>query len=63
MFPSIHFSVDSGVAMTVPYTAFEDPNTPEGAPFREPIDVRAFVFYEEDKRSVSYLIKLRPSLQ
>ena len=39
--------LDGGVATMAAHTAFEDPNTPEDAPFRESIELRAFVFYEE----------------
>jgi len=37
---------DVSVARLTPHTAFQDPNTPEGAPFRESIEVRALVFYD-----------------
>ncbi|KAL4068775.1 hypothetical protein V8B97DRAFT_813543 [Scleroderma yunnanense] len=38
---------DGSVARMAPRTAFEDPKTPEGAPFLESIELRALVFYEE----------------
>ncbi|KAH7890350.1 hypothetical protein F5I97DRAFT_1946124 [Phlebopus sp. FC_14] len=37
---------DGSVAILTPHTAFEDPNTPEGAPLRESIELRALVFYD-----------------
>ncbi|KAJ7687863.1 hypothetical protein B0H17DRAFT_1136028 [Mycena rosella] len=37
---------DGSVALYTPHTAFSDPATPEGAPFRESIELRAFVFYD-----------------
>ncbi|KAJ3743709.1 hypothetical protein DFH05DRAFT_1242656 [Lentinula detonsa] len=36
---------DRGVSDLTPHTAFEDPSTPEGSPFRESIELRALVFY------------------
>ncbi|KAL4080013.1 hypothetical protein V8B97DRAFT_1864287 [Scleroderma yunnanense] len=36
---------DGSVARLTPHTAFEDPRTPEGTPFRESIEIRALVFY------------------
>ncbi|KAI6121176.1 hypothetical protein F5141DRAFT_1210860 [Pisolithus sp. B1] len=38
---------DGSVATLVPHTSFEDPKTPKDAPFRESIELRALVFYEE----------------
>lgn len=38
---------DGSVATLVPHTGFEDPKTPKDAPFRESIELRALVFYEE----------------
>jgi len=38
-------SAKDGRARFAPHSAFEDPNTPSGAPPRESIEVRAFVFY------------------
>lgn len=35
-----------GLAVRTPHTAFVDPNTPEGAPGRQSIEVRCLVFYE-----------------
>ncbi|KAK3693387.1 methyltransferase [Podospora appendiculata] len=35
-----------GVAALTPHTAFEDPQTPEGTPGRQSIEVRCLVFYE-----------------
>ncbi|KAI0012776.1 hypothetical protein F4779DRAFT_531752 [Xylariaceae sp. FL0662B] len=35
-----------GVAVCTPHTAFIDPQTPEGAPGRQSIEVRCLVFYE-----------------
>ena len=35
-----------GLAVRTPHTAFLDPNTPEGAPGRQSIEVRCLVFYE-----------------
>ncbi|KAK7025454.1 hypothetical protein VNI00_015982 [Paramarasmius palmivorus] len=37
---------DGSVAVLTPHTAFQDPTTPEGAPFRESIELRALVFYD-----------------
>ncbi|KAG1799382.1 uncharacterized protein HD556DRAFT_1231452 [Suillus plorans] len=42
-FDSVH---DGSVARLAPHTGFEDPNTPEGAPLRESIELRALVFYD-----------------
>ena len=39
---------DGIIARLTPHTAFKDPKTPEGAPFRESIEVEALVFYKED---------------
>jgi hypothetical protein len=38
-------SATDGYARVSPHTAFEDPQTPAGAPPRESIELRAFVFY------------------
>jgi hypothetical protein len=47
---SIYYSFDStqegSVAKFTPHTAFQDPTTPEDAPYRQSIEVRALVFYE-----------------
>ncbi|KAF8064042.1 hypothetical protein FPV67DRAFT_1451287 [Lyophyllum atratum] len=37
---------DGSVARFTPHTGFEDPTTPEGAPLRESIELRALVFYD-----------------
>ncbi|KAJ7176462.1 hypothetical protein C8R46DRAFT_943385 [Mycena filopes] len=37
---------DGSVALFTPHTAFSDPATPEGAPLRESIELRALVFYD-----------------
>jgi len=37
---------DGSVAILTPHTGFQDPNTPEGTPPRESIEVRALVFYD-----------------
>ncbi|KAH9476167.1 Hydroxylase/desaturase CTB9 [Psilocybe cubensis] len=37
---------DGSVAVFTPHTGFEDPSTPEGAPFRESIEIRTLVFYD-----------------
>ncbi|KAG1835489.1 hypothetical protein EV424DRAFT_1524014 [Suillus variegatus] len=37
---------DGSVARLTPHTGFQDPNTPEGAPLRESIELRALVFYD-----------------
>jgi hypothetical protein len=37
---------DGTVAIFTPHTAFRDPTTPEGAPPRQSIELRALVFYE-----------------
>ncbi|KAG2363237.1 hypothetical protein BDR07DRAFT_950973 [Suillus spraguei] len=37
---------DGSVARLTPHTAFQDPNTPEGAPPRESIELRTLVFYD-----------------
>ncbi|KAK2464449.1 hypothetical protein APHAL10511_003597 [Amanita phalloides] len=40
-------SVQNGsVAIFTPHTAFSDPTTPEGAPRRQSIEIRALVFYD-----------------
>lgn len=39
--------VVDGVARLTPHTSFEDPTTPEGAPLRESIELRALVFYDD----------------
>ncbi|KAG1810578.1 uncharacterized protein BJ212DRAFT_583884 [Suillus subaureus] len=36
---------DGSVARLTPHTGFQDPNTPEGTPLRESIELRALVFY------------------
>ncbi|KAG1847345.1 hypothetical protein DFJ58DRAFT_798010, partial [Suillus subalutaceus] len=36
---------DGSVARLTPHTGFQDPNTPEGTPPRESIELRALVFY------------------
>ncbi|EEB92672.1 hypothetical protein MPER_08785, partial [Moniliophthora perniciosa FA553] len=38
---------DGSVAVFTPHTAFEDPTTPKGSPFRESIELRALVFYDD----------------
>ncbi|KAK7047102.1 hypothetical protein VNI00_006767 [Paramarasmius palmivorus] len=38
---------DGSVAVFTPHTAFADPTTPEGSPFRESIELRALVFYDD----------------
>ncbi|KAJ7248223.1 hypothetical protein B0H12DRAFT_1020208 [Mycena haematopus] len=37
---------DGSVALFTPHTAFSDPKTPEGAPLRQSIELRALVFYD-----------------
>ncbi|KAK0455739.1 uncharacterized protein EV420DRAFT_1644521 [Desarmillaria tabescens] len=37
---------DGSVALYTPHTAFADPTTPEGTPFRQSIEIRALVFYD-----------------
>ncbi|KII85475.1 hypothetical protein PLICRDRAFT_56712 [Plicaturopsis crispa FD-325 SS-3] len=37
---------EDGTAWLTPHTGFEDPSTPEGAPLRESIELRALVFYD-----------------
>jgi hypothetical protein len=37
---------DGSVAVFTPHTGFSDPNTPEGTPFRQSIELRALVFYD-----------------
>ncbi|KAF8625942.1 hypothetical protein AX17_006668 [Amanita inopinata Kibby_2008] len=37
---------DGSVATFTPHTAFQDPTTPEGAPHRQSIELRALVFYD-----------------
>ncbi|KAG2368956.1 hypothetical protein BDR07DRAFT_1447965 [Suillus spraguei] len=37
---------DGSVARLTPHTGFQDPNTPEGTPPRESIELRALVFYD-----------------
>lgn len=36
----------NGIAVRTPHTAFNDPQTPEGTPGRQSIEVRCLVFYE-----------------
>ncbi|KAK7039239.1 hypothetical protein VNI00_010144 [Paramarasmius palmivorus] len=38
---------DGSVAVFTPHTAFEDPSTPKGSPYRESIELRALVFYDD----------------
>jgi len=40
------YDSDRSVALFTPHTAFSDPATPEGAPLRESIEIRALVFYD-----------------
>ena len=42
-------SKTDGRARRVPHTAFEDPDTVEGTPARESIEVRALVFHPDDR--------------
>ncbi|KAI1633618.1 amino acid permease-domain-containing protein [Biscogniauxia mediterranea] len=42
-------SKTDGRARRIPHSAFEDPDTPEGAPARESIEVRALVFHPDDR--------------
>ncbi|KAI0597252.1 amino acid permease-domain-containing protein [Biscogniauxia sp. FL1348] len=42
-------SKTDGRARRVPHTAFADPDTPDGTPARESIEVRALVFHPEDR--------------
>ncbi|KAI9570949.1 hypothetical protein HD554DRAFT_2240870, partial [Boletus coccyginus] len=37
---------DGSVAVLTPHTVFEDPNSPEGVPLKESIEIRALVFYD-----------------
>ncbi|KAG1883576.1 hypothetical protein F4604DRAFT_257656 [Suillus subluteus] len=37
---------DGSVARLTPHTGFQDPNTPEGTPLRESVELRALVFYD-----------------
>ncbi|KAF8965433.1 hypothetical protein BDZ97DRAFT_1812145 [Flammula alnicola] len=37
---------DGSVAVFTPHTGFNDPTTPEGAPFRQSIEMRTLVFYD-----------------
>ncbi|KAK0227034.1 hypothetical protein EDD85DRAFT_854596 [Armillaria nabsnona] len=37
---------DGSVALYTPHTAFDDPTTPEGTPFRQSIEIRALIFYD-----------------
>ncbi|TFK19498.1 hypothetical protein FA15DRAFT_759998 [Coprinopsis marcescibilis] len=37
---------DGSVALWTPHTAFKDPSAPKDAPFRESIELRAFLFYD-----------------
>ena len=45
-FESFDSVQDGSVAVFTPHAAFEDPTTPEGAPLRESIELRALVFYD-----------------
>ncbi|KIK90669.1 hypothetical protein PAXRUDRAFT_35226 [Paxillus rubicundulus Ve08.2h10] len=38
---------DGSVAILTPHTGFQDPNSPEGAPLRQSIEIRALVFYDD----------------
>ncbi|KAJ7712908.1 hypothetical protein DFH07DRAFT_864034 [Mycena maculata] len=40
------FDSDGSGALFTPHTAFSDPATPEGAPLRQSIELRALVFYD-----------------
>ncbi len=44
--PSGESIQDGSVAQYTPHTAFDDPTTPEGTPFRQSIEIRALVFYD-----------------
>ncbi|KAF8627558.1 hypothetical protein AX15_004364 [Amanita polypyramis BW_CC] len=46
LFKSFDSTQDRSVALFTPHTSFEDPTTPEGAPRRQSIEVRALVFYD-----------------
>ena len=37
---------DGSVALWTPHTAFRDLSAPKDAPFRESIELRAFLFYD-----------------
>ncbi|KAF9235940.1 hypothetical protein BU15DRAFT_64393 [Melanogaster broomeanus] len=37
---------DGSVAIFTPHTGFQDPNSPEGAPLREFLEIRVLVFYD-----------------
>ncbi|KAF8810661.1 hypothetical protein BYT27DRAFT_7134808 [Phlegmacium glaucopus] len=37
---------DGSVAIYTPHSAFDDPTTPEGTPYRKSIELRALVFYD-----------------
>ncbi|KIJ56465.1 hypothetical protein M422DRAFT_239681 [Sphaerobolus stellatus SS14] len=39
--------MDGSVAILTPHTAFVDPTTPEDAPWRQSIELRALVFYDD----------------
>ena len=43
----LSFDSKKGVARFSPHTAFDDPNTPVESPYRESIEVRALVFFDE----------------
>jgi len=45
LMPSLSFDskMDGSVAILTPHTAFTDPTTPEDAPHRESIELRALV--------------------
>lgn len=38
---------DGSVALCTPHTSFADPTTPPDAPYRESIELRALVFYDD----------------
>ncbi|TFK48884.1 hypothetical protein OE88DRAFT_1663124 [Heliocybe sulcata] len=40
------FDSKDGVAKCTPHTGFEDPWTPPDAPFRESVELRVLVFYD-----------------
>jgi hypothetical protein len=41
----VYDSANDGRARFTPHTSFDDPSTPPGAPARQSIEVRAFVFF------------------
>lgn len=46
-------SRDDGRARFTPHSSFQDPTTPADAPYRESVELRAYVFWEDDSFNIS----------